>query len=199
LAESPVLIRFFGQSQDSKSRKEKNEVIVMAFFTKEVIVVPYDLQWPRSFEILKNHIQTVLKDIAIAIEHVGSTAVPGLAAKPIIDCDVVIKRGDLPHLESLLEPFGFSNLGDLGIPERYAFQGPDLGFKYHLYVVYPDSAPYLEHITLRDTLRIRPDLCDEYAALKVRLAERHRFDIDAYIEGKTALIKQILRQTQTKY
>lgn len=164
----------------------------MAFHTKEVIVVPYDPQWPISYETLKNFLRTLLKDIALTIEHVGSTSVPGLAAKPIIDCDVVIKRGDLPRVEFLLEPFGFVNRGDLGIPERYAFAGPDLGFRYHLYVAYPDSIAYLEHLTLRDTLRIRPDLREEYAALKCQLASVYRFDIDAYIEGKTALIQKIL-------
>jgi GrpB-like predicted nucleotidyltransferase (UPF0157 family) len=171
----------------------------MAFITKEVVVVPYDPQWPKAYETLHDFLQPLIKDIALKIEHVGSTSVPGLAAKPIIDCDIVINRGDLPHVERLLQPLGFINRGDLGIPERYAFQGPDLGFKYHLYVVYPDSVPYLEHLALRDTLRASSDLRDEYAALKHRLAALHRYDIDAYIEGKTAFIKTIINQFKRNY
>ncbi|MCK7485144.1 MAG: GrpB family protein [Bacillus subtilis] len=163
---------------------------------KEVIVVDYDPEWPRRFELLRSTLYPLLNNLVLAIEHVGSTSVPGLAAKPIIDLDVVIRRGDLALVEQCLFPYGYKNRGDLGLPERFAFAGPEFGFPYHLYIVYPDSIPYLEHIALRDALRTSDADRDAYAALKRRLATIHRYDIDSYIDGKTALIRQLLAKSK---
>lgn len=164
-----------------------NEIV-----TKEVVVVSYDPNWPLQFEEFKGWIEPILKPWLVGFEHVGSTAVPGLSAKPIIDVDCVIRRNDLEVVLQTLSLHGFVNRGDLGIPDRYAIAGPKLPFKYHFYVTFPDAQSYLEHTALRDWLRSHPEDKERYASLKRGLAQTHRFDIDSYIEGKSAFIHDIL-------
>jgi GrpB-like predicted nucleotidyltransferase (UPF0157 family) len=164
-----------------------NEIV-----TKEVIVVPYDANWPVQFEELKVWIESILKSWIVCIEHVGSTSVPGLWAKPVIDVDCVIQRSDFETVLRTLASHGFTNRGDLGIPDRYAIAGPRRPFRYHLYLTFPDARSYLEHIALRDWLRSHPADRERYATLKRALATTHRFDIDSYIEGKSAFIHDIL-------
>src|SRR6266567_3992999 len=82
-------------------------------------------RWPAVFAQLRDHIANALRPLATRIEHVGSTAVPGLAAKPIIDLDVVIAtRDDLPAVIERLHPLGYRHEGDLGVPGREAFTTP---------------------------------------------------------------------------
>jgi GrpB-like predicted nucleotidyltransferase (UPF0157 family) len=154
-----------------------------------VVVVPYDPGWPATFELLRARIAPALGELAAGIEHVGSTAVPGLAAKPIVDVDVVLRHTrDLPAAVERLETLGYQHLGDLGIAERTAFRAPPGWPRHHLYVC-PAGAPVLRaHLRLRDELRADPALVQAYADLKYALAERYRDDRDAYAEGKTPFI-----------
>ena len=99
-----------------------------------VVIADYDPSWPATFEQLRDRLTGTLGLLAVAIEHVGSTAVPGLAAKPIIDLDVVIAdRADLPAVIQQLRPLGYQHEGDLGVPGREAFTTP-AGPPHHLYV-----------------------------------------------------------------
>ncbi|HTW85229.1 MAG TPA: GrpB family protein [Candidatus Sulfotelmatobacter sp.] len=158
-----------------------------------VVVVDYDPAWPATFAVLRDRLATVLGDLAAGIEHIGSTAVPGLAAKPIIDLDVVLRRAsDFARAAERLERIGYTHLGDLGIIERAAFRAPPGSPRHHLYVC-PAGAPALRaHLALRDTLRAEPALLAAYADLKRSLAAQFRDDRDAYAEGKTAFITAAL-------
>ncbi|OWR30054.1 hypothetical protein CDO73_13360 [Saccharibacillus sp. O23] len=169
----------------------------MAERTKIIEVVPYDSAWPQAFEQIAAAVNGWIGDLLIGIEHVGSTSVPGLAAKPIIDLDAVMRSRDvLPEVIERLAKQGFEHQGNLGIEGREAFRPTrDFGFtNYHLYVCAPDGAGYLEHLALRDYLRNHDEARDEYARLKLELARAHRTDIDAYVEGKTAFVRKILQQ-----
>jgi GrpB-like predicted nucleotidyltransferase (UPF0157 family) len=158
-----------------------------------VVVVEYDPAWVTAFELLRDRIAPVLGDLAVGIEHVGSTAVPGLDAKPIVDIDVVIRRAeDLDEAAARLEMLGYTRLGDLGIVGREAFRALAELPRHHLYVCAAGSAPLQAHLTLRDALRADPELAASYAALKRELAERFRDDRDSYTEGKTAFITSVL-------
>ncbi|WP_243522222.1 GrpB family protein [Bacillus pseudomycoides] len=140
-------------------------------------------------------IESYIGDLILRIEHVGSTSIEGLAAKPIIDIDVVIESYDiLPDIIQRLEKEGYQHQGDLGIEGREAFQRTykDDFMKYHLYVCPMDSKAYLEHITLRDYLSSNKAARKEYEKLEYRLAENYRNDIDCYCEGKTDFIKAVL-------
>ncbi|HEY6236255.1 MAG TPA: GrpB family protein [Candidatus Elarobacter sp.] len=158
-----------------------------------VVVVPYDPAWPAAFALLRDRLAPALGELAAGIEHVGSTAVPGLAAKPIVDIDVVIRHAEeLPEVVARLATLGYVHLGDLGIVGREAFRSaPDLP-SHHLFVCASGAASLQAHLTLRDALRGDPDLALAYAALKRELAERYRDDRDAYSEGKSAFITAVL-------
>lgn len=169
----------------------------MAERTRIIEVVPYDPAWPKAFERIAAAVNGWIGDLLIGIEHVGSTSVPGLAAKPIIDLDAVMRSSDvLPEVIERLAEQGFEHQGNLGIEGREAFRPTrDFGFmNYHLYVCAPGGSGYLEHLALRDYLRNHDAARDEYARLKQELARAHRTDIDAYVEGKTAFVRKILRQ-----
>jgi len=114
----------------------------------------YDPSWPQRFETLCAGIAAALGEMVSVIEHVGSTAVPGLAAKPIIDIDVVLRSAtDLPQVIARLASLGYEHQGNLGIPGREAFRMPPRDWPHHLYVCPPDSQEYRRHLSFRDHLR----------------------------------------------
>ena len=126
--------------------------------------------------------------------HVGSTAVPGLAAKPIIDLDVVVaSRDEVPRAIEALDRLGYAHRGDLGVPGREAFRGPATVPGHHLYLCAADSSELRRHLAFRDHLRSHPGSAAEYARLKRDLAARHQGDREAYTRGKTAFVEEILR------
>lgn len=128
--------------------------------------------------------------MALAVEHVGSTAVPGLAAKPILDVDVVISEPEaVSGTVFVLASIGYAHKGDLGIPGRETFAGPARLPENHLYLVVRDSAPHRDHVDLRDYLRKHPDQACRYANEKRRLAHLLHADREAYVNGKVWLIQ----------
>jgi GrpB-like predicted nucleotidyltransferase (UPF0157 family) len=160
----------------------------------QVTVVDYDPNWPRLFETLSAPISELLAGVAISIEHVGSTAVPGLAAKPVIDIDVVVLPPDVSTGIARLQGFGYQHLGDRGVPQREAFRRPPGSAVHHLYLC-PSTSPALaNHLAIRDHLRANPPAARAYGALKKRLAIDFAHDVDGYVEAKTAFLVAILRQ-----
>lgn len=158
-----------------------------------VLVVPYDARWPQIFEDLCAFIWPAVSDLALSIEHVGSTAVPGLDAKPIIDMSIVVAtRADVSAAVERLAILGYVHRGDLGVADREAFHRPSHLPDHHPYVCPQDSVALANHITVRDYLRRHPDAAAEYGALKRRLAERFPDDMDAYNDGKTDLLLRVL-------
>lgn len=162
--------------------------------TKHVVVLPYDKQWKQDFLKIKSDIMTMLENLIIGVEHVGSTSVQGLSAKPIIDIDVVIK--DETYLKvviSALEKMGYQHEGNLGIVGREAFKydGKEHLKKHHLYVCPQDSLELKRHIAFRDYLRAHPDAILEYSLIKEEGAKRYPDDIEGYIAYKTPFIEKI--------
>ncbi len=159
-----------------------------------VIVAEYDEQWPRLFEQIAQPVRDAVADLGAVVEHVGSTAVPGLAAKPIIDVDVVVRSaGDVPAAIERLRELGYVYQGDKGIRGREAFMWPPGATRHHLYVVVAGSQPHTDHIRFRDYLRRHPEVAREYAALKIDLAARYRDDRLGYTTAKTAFITEVMR------
>jgi GrpB-like predicted nucleotidyltransferase (UPF0157 family) len=157
-------------------------------------VVEYDPQWPKIFEQIKLLVWPALENIAVAIEHVGSTSVVGLSAKPVIDIDIVVenREASLKAIETL-KRLGYLPLGTMGVPGREAFKRPESSPKQNLYVCLQDSVAFRNHILLREALGKNSDLRSRYARLKIQLAEQFAGDIDAYCEAKTPFILKILR------
>lgn len=159
-----------------------------------IVVVEYDPGWPELFAQIRDRVWAVCRDAgAVAVEHVGSTAVPGLAAKPVIDLDVVIRdEADLAPVRAALERLGYRFRGDLGVPLRYAFHAPDEpAIRHHLYVCVAGSVALRNHLFVRDSLRADPALHAAYAALKRELAARSR-TMDEYVAGKTEFLVRLL-------
>jgi GrpB-like predicted nucleotidyltransferase (UPF0157 family) len=160
-----------------------------------VIVVDYDPGWPAMFRRLGDRAMAALGDVALGVEHVGSTAVPDLAAKPIIDLDVVVRsNADIPAAGACLAPLGYVHEGDRGIPGREAFLWPPGEPRHHLYVLPADSPELRRHLAFRDYLRAHLDVARTYGDLKRSAARRHRDDRVAYMAAKDALIKEILER-----
>jgi GrpB-like predicted nucleotidyltransferase (UPF0157 family) len=163
--------------------------------TAAVIIEDYDPRWPERFETLRARIDAVLGPLAAAIEHVGSTAVPGLAAKPIIDIDVRLRsEGGLPLAIESLGTLGYEHQGDLGIPGRQAFRAPATDVLHHLYICPPGSRAYREHLAFRDYLRSHPKDARAYELLKRSLARRYGNDRDGYTQAKSEFIGAILQR-----
>lgn len=164
---------------------------------KHVVVEPYDEAWKDDFAAIRDELEAVLNGLVLRIEHVGSTSVEGLSAKPVIDIDVVISdRSVLPEVISALESIGYSHEGDLGIPGREAFkyEGKDHLKKHHLYVCAQDAEELKRHITFRDYLRSDPDAVAEYSRIKEEGARLYPDDIDKYIEHKSPFIESVYKQ-----
>ena len=169
--------------------------------TARVIVVPYDAAWKTEFEKIKKEIENALGDLAIGIEHVGSTAVEGLSAKPCIDIDVVIRDvSDLDATVAALARIGYVHEGDLGIKGREAFDYADKLhlMKHHLYVCAQGSAELLRHIAFRDFLRENPEAAEEYGRIKREAASLFPDDIERYIAYKSPCIERIYKTCALK-
>ena len=165
--------------------------------TKSVVVLPYDAQWERAFARIKDEIQEALGSLAIGIEHVGSTSVRGLSAKPIIDIDVVIQDYSVfDAAAAALEEIGYHHEGDLGIAMREAFRydGKEHLQKHHLYVC-PQASPELKrHVAFRNYLRSDPEAVREYSRIKEEGAALYPNDIEKYIRHKAPFIEKIYRK-----
>ncbi|MBO4579161.1 MAG: GrpB family protein [Clostridiales bacterium] len=162
--------------------------------TKHVLVLPYDEAWVTDFEKIRAELNVVLDGKVLSIEHVGSTSVPGLAAKPVIDIDVVIENLSIfEEVRSALDSIGYRHEGDLGISGREAFKydGKEHLRKHHLYVCSKDSGELKRHIMFRDYLRAHPEAAEEYGRIKTEGAKLYPYNIDKYIEYKTPFIENI--------
>lgn len=157
-------------------------------------VVPYCLEWAVIFNQIREKVWPRLRDIAISMEHVGSTSVPGLYAKPIVDIAIVVSTPDQSKKAiSALEELGYEHRGDLGIKGRAAFRRPQDSPKHNLYVELENSLSLKNHLLLKKHLLENADARDQYSNLKLRLARKYSDSIDLYIEGKTSLIVSFLK------
>ena len=165
--------------------------------TAKVRVLPYDRAWKTAFEAIKREIESAVGDLVIGIEHVGSTSVEGLSAKPCIDIDVVIEDyGVFGEVVRRLADIGYIHEGDLGIPDREAFCYGDKPYlmTHHLYVCPRYSRELHRHITFRDYLRSNPDAVKQYGAAQEEGALLFPDDIEGYIAHKTPCIEQLYRR-----
>ena len=155
-----------------------------------VVVVPYDPAWPALFADEAARLRAALGGRILSVEHVGSTSVPGMDAKPILDLmigveSLAVAGSLLPALREL----GYEHKPDPEIPERlYLVRGPAERRTHHLSLAEPASAFWRRQLRFRDRLRADPALAAEYARLKHSLAARHPGDRLAYAAGKQPFI-----------
>ena len=176
---------------------EGKSKITDAAISKRVEVAPYDPAWPGCFEEVREHLLRFLFGQDVRVEHVGSTSVPGLAAKPILDIDVVLQNmADFAEVKALLEANGYYHVGDLGITGREAFKydHKPQHMSHHLYVLSADSEELKRHLTFRDWLRNHPQDREAYAQAKMAAARQFPDDISAYIDAKSDVILDIYKR-----
>lgn len=161
-----------------------------------VEVVPYSPSWPAQFEVVAGDLRRALAGLSSArVEHVGSTSVPGLAAKPILDIDVIVDGEEMPRAVGAMTAAGYVHRGDLGVADREAFHPPDDHPRRNVYVCRAGTLSVRNHLAVRDVLRTRADLREEYAAVKLRLTADPAMDIETYIAGKSAVLQRVLAES----
>ena len=157
-----------------------------------VRVAPYDASWPAMFADEARRIGDALGALPLALEHMGSTAVPGLDAKPVLDVLAGYPPGaDVATYVAALGRAGYVHRGEQGIPGREFFRRGEPR-AYHLHLAVRDGTFWHDHLAFRDALRADPALRDAYAALKHELARRFPLDREAYTDGKTRFVRDVL-------
>ena len=160
--------------------------------SEPVVIVAYDPDWPAMYEEEKRFLSNLLGDAIVAMEHIGSTAIPGLGAKAIIDVMAAVRRlADAEACIPALVTIGYEYAPEfeIAIPERRFFRkGPPGERTHHLHIVELTSEFWDRHILFRDYLRAHPDDAEEYLRLKKGLAARFAADRASYTEAKTDFI-----------
>lgn len=160
-----------------------------------VIIVEYDSRWPALFEVEKNHILEVAGEKILAVEHIGSTAVPGLAAKPIVDMMAGVQGcSDADECLPLLARIGYNHVMPEPDDQEWFYclgKGPH-SVGYHLHLVKFRSNHWNKHLIFRDYLRKHPDVAMQYREFKERMAQKYESDREAYTESKTPFIESLI-------
>ncbi len=161
-----------------------------------VRIVPHQPAWASLFEEEKARIETAVGPHILDIQHVGSTAIPGIPAKPIIDIGVAVR--DFEEAAVCIAPIvqlGYTYRGENGIPRRHYFRkGDDIQPRtHHIHINEIDGPDWKNQVDFRDYLRQHPETAAQYAQLKTSLAQRHPTDRLAYLYGKAAFIENVLR------
>ena len=164
--------------------------------TTHVVVLPYDPKWNEDFSAIRAELEAAMGELALRIEHVGSTSVEGMSAKPCIDMDVVISDNSvLGKVIERLAAIGYLYEGNLGVEGREAFcytGKPHLQL-HHLYVCPADSEELHRHLVFREFLRQNPEAVRRYSAVKEQAARLFPEDIEGYMEYKAPCIEELYR------
>ena len=168
---------------------------------RRVEVVPHSPGWAEAFRAEAERLAATLGDEVVAVHHVGSTAIPGIKAKPIIDILLEVREVErLDDLGSEMAALGYEARGKFGLPGRRFFVKDTDGRRTHHVHAYATHAystgnPELErHLAFRDFMISHPEHADAYGRLKEDLAERFPTDIEGYMDGKDAFIKEMERR-----
>ncbi|MFS0635708.1 GrpB family protein [Mesobacillus foraminis] len=166
---------------------------------RKVEVVPYSSDWSKQFKKEQERLMTIFIKGDVVIHHIGSTSVPGLSAKPIID--ILIEAENLSVIDfavSAMENAGYVAKGENGIPGRRYFQKSDRnGVRlYHVHGFAKGSYEVYRHLVFRDFLRAHPDEAHRYAEVKERAAARNTYRIDSYIQEKSPIIVELEKKAR---
>lgn len=158
-----------------------------------VRLVEYTPEWKRIFELEKTALQATLGSMILGIQHVGSTSIPGMVAKPIVDIAIAVDdfeeaRACIP----LIERLGYEYRAELGIPHRHYFTkgNPRL---FHIHMNEIESREWQDQLLFRDYMRRNRKLAEEYADLKRQLASQYPHKRGAYLDGKADFIKRVIQ------
>jgi GrpB-like predicted nucleotidyltransferase (UPF0157 family) len=164
---------------------------------RKVEVLPHDPLWRDAFEAEAKHIAAALGENVVAVHHVGSTAIPNIYAKPVVD--LLVEVGDIAEVDgrsSAMESLGYEVMGEYGIPGRRYFRKDNYeGIRtHHVHAFKVGSVEVARHIAFRDYMIAHPEDAQRYSELKRKLAEEHPQSMDAYMDGKDDFIKEMDRR-----
>jgi GrpB-like predicted nucleotidyltransferase (UPF0157 family) len=165
---------------------------------RHIVVVRHNPVWPEMFGAESAKIAGVFGRELVAIHHIGSTSVPGLSAKPIIDIMPVVRDIErVAEFNPAMVRLGYEPRGEYGIPGRcYFIKGGDENRSHHVHTFGLNHAEVARHLDFRDYLRAHPAITGQYAALKERLARQFPHDIQGHMAGKDAFIREIICKAQ---
>lgn len=166
---------------------------------RNIVIVPYNPLWPDLFWREADKIAVVFGRELVDIHHIGSTFVPGLSAKPIIDMMPVVRDvNDVDSFNPAMERLGYEPRGENGIPgRRYFCKGGDENRTHHVHIFGFENLEVARHLDFRDYLLAHPAEARHYADLKIMLAKQFPHDIESYMDGKDAFIKTIIQKART--
>jgi GrpB-like predicted nucleotidyltransferase (UPF0157 family) len=161
---------------------------------RNIHIVPYNPDWQPQYESEAARLRSVFGDLLVAIHHIGSTSVPGLHAKPLIDIMPIVR--DIERVEDYNEvmvALGYTTRGENGISgRRYFTKGKDDQRSHHVHIYAADNPEVTAHLQFRDYLRAHPAEAQRYGDLKQKLALQFTNDIYGYMDGKDALVKELI-------
>jgi len=162
-----------------------------------VRLVPYTGEWKQLFEEEKGLLQTAIGQYVLDIQHVGSTAIPGMVAKPIIDIGIAVTCFEEATVcVGPVEQLGYEYRGEHGIPRRHYFVKGDPR-THHIHMNESGSRAWQNLVLFRDYLIQHAEVAEEYAALKVEVAQQYSTDREAYLDGKAPFIERILENARS--
>ena len=164
---------------------------------RKVEVIPHNPQWRDAFEAEAKHVAAALGENVVAIRHIGSTAIPNIYAKPVVDLLVEVR--DITRVDgqsSAMESLGYEVMGEYGIPGRRYFRKDNQeGIRTHnIHAFEAGSAEAERHLAFRDYMIAHPGDAQRYSELKRKLAEEHPQSLDGYMDGKDGFIKEMDRR-----
>lgn len=167
---------------------------------KQIVIEKYTSDWALAFNEEKKLLQDIIGDIATSIEHIGSTSIKGLGAKPIID--IMIGVYDLKEVEGIIKPLGhikYEHVFHEDFPNRRFFRkGLWRAGTHHLHIYKYESEEWNSNILFRDYLRKHPDVRNRYNQLKIELAQRYRCDRVGYTAAKAPFIRDVIQKAKDK-
>ncbi|MGB2782423.1 MAG: GrpB family protein [Atribacterota bacterium] len=159
---------------------------------RRVEVVSYNSNWKGMYKEESEKIKNILSDIIIDIHHIGSTAIPEIKAKPVIDILVEVKDIEtVDRYNNKIEEFGYEVMGEYGIPKRRFFKKGGNKRTHHIHIFQTGNEEIERHINFKEYLIAHPDKGREYSKLKEELINKYSYDIESYTQGKNDFIKEI--------
>lgn len=162
-------------------------------------LVEWSPEYAATFAELRDFLMPAVAPLGGTVEHVGSTSVPGMYGKPVLDVDAVLPaRDSVPAAVAALTELGYRHRGDLGVAGREAFDRPAQLPLHHMYVVVDGSAAHHDHVDLRDYLCSSQSAVQRYAVRKRELADVLATDRTAYTEAKSDVVQQLLAEARSR-